>query len=156
MSGELKTQGTQLYVIDELNSPNSVLTVGNLSSIDGVGGDASDIDVTNFDSLAMEYLIGLPDNGEAGLGLNLNPQDAVHQFLESIKGGARYKWAIGMSDGTAAPTIGVGGFTLPSTRTWLTYEASLKRWQYAFATNDAVRINAALRISGEITLTPKT
>lgn len=156
---ELKTQGTELFVLtgdSAGDSPDTVLKVGKLTSIDGVGGSASDIDVTNFDSEAMEFLVGLLDNGSANFGLNLDPDDDSHVMLQSLAGGPRLKWAIGMSDDTTDPTEAGGAFVLPSTRTWLTFEGSLQQWQYAFAVNDAVRVTAAIRISGAIDLTPKT
>jgi hypothetical protein len=156
MSGELKSQGSELFLLDETGSPTTVLKIGNLTSIGALGGSASDIDVTNFDSTDMEYLVGLLDNGAASLGINLDPQNQSHITLDSIKGGARYSWALGLSDGTADPTDNGAAFVLPTTRTFLTFTASLQQWQYDLQTNDAVRVSASLRVSGSITLTPKT
>lgn len=156
MAGELKTQGTQLYLLDNGVSPAEVLRITHISNIDGVGGAASDIDITNFDSTAREYLVGLVDNGTASFNFNLVPGSEVHQRLLAIRGGARFQWAIGMSDGTAAPTLAAGDvFTLPTSRTFLTFEASVQEATFTFQTDDAVRVNGSLRVSGSITLTPK-
>lgn len=156
MAGELKTQGTQLYLLDNAVSPAEVVRITNLTTFDGLGGAASDIDITNFDSLAREYLVGLVDNGTSSFGMNLDPQSAVHQRLLAIRGGDRFAWAIGMSDGTAAPTIAAGDvFTLPTTRSWFTFTASVQEATIAFQTDDAVRVQGSLRVSGAITLTPK-
>jgi hypothetical protein len=155
MSGELKSQGSELYLLDETGSPTTVLKIGNLTSVGALGGSASDIDVTNLDSVAMEFLVGLLDNGAANLGINLDPQNQSHITLDSIKGGIRYSWALGLSDGTAAPTDNGSAFVLPTTRTFLTFSASLQQWQYDVQVNDAVRVTTALRVSGAITLTPK-
>lgn len=156
MAGELKTQGTQLYLLDNAVSPAEVVRVTNLSNVDGLGGAASDIDITNFDSTAREYLVGLVDNGQASFGMNLNPQSEVHQRILAIRGGDRFAWAIGMSDGTAPPTIAPGDvFTLPATRSWLTFTASVQEATITFQTDDAVRVQGSLRVSGAITLTPK-
>lgn len=161
MSGELKTQGTALYLLDTYNSPDAVLKIANVSTIDSLGGAASDIDVTNLDSTAREYLVGLKDNGTASFGLNLNPQDNSHQTILAISGGARYAWAIGCSDGTDPPTInsvtpGSESFTLPATRTWFTFSASVQEATVGLQTDDAIRIQGGLRVSGAITMTPKT
>lgn len=156
MSGELKTQGTQLYLLDNGVSPAEVKRITNLSNIDGIGGAASDIDVTNFDSTAREYLVGLVDNGQASFNFNLSPGSAVHQRLLAIRGGSRYSWAVGMSDGTAAPTIAAGDvFSLPTGRSWLTFDASVQEATFTFQTDDAVRVQGSLRVSGSITFTPK-
>lgn len=158
MSGELKTQGSELYMLDTSESPERVLKIANLTTIDSLGGSASDIDVTNLDSTAREYLVGLQDNGTASFGLNLNPQDESHQKIFEVAGGDRYRWAIGCSDGTAPPTIAAGNppnFTLPATRTWFTFTASVQEATRAFSTDDAIRVQGGLRVSGSITMTPK-
>lgn len=162
MSGEMKTQGTQLFVLDDDSSPDEVVKVGNLTSIDGVGGSASDIDVTNFESQAMEFLVGLPDNGTSNFGINFAPGDESHIFLDGINGGGRKWWAIGLSDGFdpvtgigILPTISAGEFDLPNTRTWLLFQGSLQQFKYALATNDAVRVQASIRVSGKVYLRPK-
>jgi len=156
MSGELKTQGTELYLLDVFSSPQRVLKIANLTSVDSLGGAASDIDVTNLDSTAREYLVGLQDNGTASFGLNLNPQDDSHQVMFAIAGGARYSWAIGAADGVSPPTLGVGdSFTLPTTRTWFTFSASVQEASRNFAIDDAIRIQGGLRVSGAISMSPK-
>lgn len=160
MAGELKTQGTEIFVLDETGSPQRIVKIANVSSIDGLGGSASEIDITNFDSTAMEYLVGLLDNGAASISLNLDPTNDSHELLNSIKGGDRFYWAIGLSDGTADPipnpSPGVGGISVTIGRSWLTFQASVQQWQYSLTTNDAVRVNTSLRVSGEITLYPRS
>lgn len=156
MSGELKTQGTELFMLDDTGSPERVLKISNLTNIDGLGGSAGDIDITNFDSSAKEYLVGLLDNGTASFGLNLSPSNDSHQTILENAGGNRFSWAIGCSDGTADPTLSGGNFVLPSTRTWFTFTASIQEATRAFATDDAIRIQGSLRVSGSITMTPKT
>jgi hypothetical protein len=157
VSGELKTQGTALYMLDTTGSPERVLKIANLTNVDSLGGSAGDIDVTNFDSTAKEYLVGLLDNGTASFGLNLSPSEDSHQVILENAGGARFRWAIGCSDGTAPPTIGAGPvFVLPTTRTWFTFQASIQEATRAFATDDAIRIQGSLRVSGSILMTPKT
>lgn len=161
MSGELKTQGTVIYMLDTSGSPERVLRIANVTTIDSLGGAASDIDVTNLDSTAKEYLVGLQDNGTASFGLNLDPTDDSHQTILENAGGARFYWAIGCSDGTAPPTLNISPgvdttFTLPATRTWFTFQASIQEATRSFSTDDAIRIQGGLRVSGAITMTPKS
>lgn len=156
MAGELKTQGTQLYIMDTTPSPTVVTRIAAITSIDSLGGPSSDIDITNLDSTAREYLVGLQDNGVANFGLNLRPADASHNLIYDLAGGARYLWAIGCSDGTAAPTIAAGNvWSLPTSRSWFTFEASVQEATTSFTTDDAVRVQAGLRVSGSITFTAK-
>lgn len=156
MSGELKTQGSQLFLLDNGVSPAAVVRITNLTNIDGLGGAASDIDVTNMDSTAREFLVGLKDNGQASFGMNFAPQSAVHQRVLAISGGSRYQWAIGLSDGTAPPTIAAGDvFSKPTSRSWFTFEAGVQEATITLQTDDAVRVQGSLRVSGAITFTPK-
>lgn len=150
---ESKTQGLELYLLDTDSA--AVLKVGNFTSLDGVGGSASDIDVTSFDDLtSRRFLVGLLDQGTASFGLNWGAGDASHVKMAGIAGGGQYKWAVGYSDGHGiAPTYDAGpppDFTLTSGRNWLVFTASLQQWQRNFATDDVVRIAATLRISGDI------
>jgi hypothetical protein len=54
--------GTILWVVNPATVGN--LAVGNLTQINVPGPVKPEIDVTDFDSLAAEFLAGLPDNGE--------------------------------------------------------------------------------------------
>jgi hypothetical protein len=152
---ELKTQGTELFLLDTYSSPTRVLKIAKLTSVDSLGGAASDIDITNLDSTAREYLVGLQDNGTASFGLNLDPAEESHEVMFAIAGGDRYSWALGCSDGTADATLNANAFQLATTRSWFTFTASVQEVTRAFAIDDAVRIQGGLRVSGAITFTPK-
>lgn len=150
---ELKTQGSELFLLDTFSSPTRVLKIAKLTSVDSLGGAASDIDITNLDSTAREYLVGLQDNGTASFGLNLDPAQESHEILFAIAGGARYSWALGCSDGTTDATLSGNNFSLDAGRSWFTFTASVQEVTRSFATDDAVRIQGGLRVSGAITFT---
>lgn len=157
MSGEVRSQLTQLYAC--LAGGTTVATIGNVADLGEFGGQADDIDVTNLDSLAKEYLVGLVDNGELTLQINLNPQDANHQDLFAKQGnGVRYPFLVGLSDGTTAPTAVGGALVAPlaSARTSFKFMASIKSFRFGAKTNDAIRVTCTLRISGAITAVWKT
>jgi hypothetical protein len=148
MSGEVRTQGTKVYILE---APTTVSAIPNVVDIGEFGPQADDIDVTNFDSTAKEYLTGLADNGELTLQLNLDPGNAVHQLLDSKAGkGDKFKFIVCLSDGSAAPTATAGVITAPTGRTSYAFEASVKAFRRAIKTNDANRVNCVLRISGAI------
>lgn len=157
MSGEVRTQGTKVYILE---APTTVSAIPNVVDIGEFGPQADDIDITSFDSAAKEYLTGLADNGELTLQLNLDPGNAVHRLLDSKAGkGDRYKFMVCLSDGPAVPAVPTatgGAFTIPTDRTSYVFEASVKAFRRAIKTNDANRVNCVLRISGAITTTWKT
>ncbi|HJU39954.1 MAG TPA: phage tail tube protein [Tahibacter sp.] len=154
MSGEVRTQGTKVYVLDTLST---VTAIPNVVDIGEFGPQADDIDITNFDSTAKEYLTGLADNGELTLQLNLDPGDEMHQLLDLNAGkGTKFKFIVCLSDGTAAPTASSGSITAPTGRTSYQFEASVKAFRRAIKTNDANRVNCVLRISGAIATTWKS
>ena len=62
MGGEVLTQGTELFVA---SGGSEIVKLVNISSATGFGGPSNDIDITNLDSTAMEYLQGLEDPGTA-------------------------------------------------------------------------------------------
>jgi hypothetical protein len=162
MANEIKTQGTELYVLDTTVSPPDVLKVANVISIDGLGGQASDIDVTNFDDLRFrQFLAGLIDPGTSNVNLNFDKAAESQIFINANAGGARFRWAIGSSEEPGTPpTVNIGGTDfaspLPVTRSWFTFSASVNQLQFGFAIDDVVKLNSALRVSGEIVLTPST
>ncbi|KRG38823.1 hypothetical protein ARC78_15200 [Stenotrophomonas pictorum JCM 9942] len=125
MSNELRTQGTELYMLDPDAAPGSeVLKIGNITGYGDFGKQSNDIITTNLDSVAVEKLAGLPDNGDLGLTVNVDPKGASHQKLEALAGtDARRVFVIGYSDGVGvAPTAtkGVGSVTIGTAGTGYT------------------------------------
>lgn len=154
-----KTQGSELYVRDTSVSPPVVMKIGQLVDINNLGGQASDIDVTDLDAVRFkQFLSGLIDPGSASIGINFDSASNAHQFLNDNAGGDQYDWAIGLSNGVGIPptqNTANSAFELPSTRAWLTFVASVHMQQFGFAVDSVVKFNSALRVSGEITVTPK-
>lgn len=69
--------GTKLYV--EVDS--DWVPVGNLTSLPVPGPEKGEIDVTDFDSTAAEFLADLPDNGSLDFSGFYNSEDAGQQVL---------------------------------------------------------------------------
>lgn len=111
MSNELRTQGTELYMLDPNAAPGQeIVKIGNITGFGDFGKQANDIPTTNLDSTAVEKISGLPDNGDLGLTVNVDPKSEAHKILESLAGtAARRSFVIGYSDGIgAAPTAAKG------------------------------------------------
>ena len=59
---ELRTQGTELYMLDpDASAGNEVLKIGNITGYGDFGKQANDITTTNLDSTAVEKISGLPE-----------------------------------------------------------------------------------------------
>lgn len=151
MSGEILIQKTELFTLFTGSTAQKILNITDGGSF---GPQSDDIDSTNWDSVAMEFLTGLPNNGEMTLAINLKPLDTVHQAMAANAGnGVRYPWCLCLSDGTVAPTVVTTVLTAPaaSARTSYSFLASIKSFQEAFKKNDIDRVNCVLKLSGGIT-----
>lgn len=62
-------------------SPTNFQTIGNVTEFNGPGGQAAVLDASNLSSVMREKLMGLPDEGQFGLGINLDPDDTVHNAV---------------------------------------------------------------------------
>jgi len=167
----LKTQGTELYILDETNSGSEVQKIGQITGFSGVGGTAGEITATNFDSTAQEFVTGLKDNGTISINLDWDPQDGSHQTLDSLVnldwdpqdgshqtldslvGGANKRFFIACSESSTDPTFS-STFTLPTDRTTLDFNGGVLSFQKDASTDDIWRGSVSIRVSGDITITP--
>jgi len=151
----MKTQGTDLYAIDPAD--DSVLTVGCVTSIDGLDSTLDQIEITCLGDTARSYEAGLATPGTATFGINFNPQDASHVRLQQLKtAGVTLKWAIGWSEAPGVPpTVDTAGdFELPDSRTWLTFNGFMNAFPFSFQQNSVVQSNVGIQISGDPVLVP--
>ena len=108
--------------------------VGEITSIAGPGGSAAVIDVTNLSSAAKEKLIGLPDEGQITLEVNLDPGDAQQ---------------IGLKDDRASQTKRDFKITLTDTSsTELTFQAFCLGFVINAAIDDKVGATITLEVTG--------
>jgi hypothetical protein len=150
---ELKTQGTEIFILDDTNSGSEVEKIGQVTNIGAIGGTAGEINVTNLDSTAQEVLAGLKDNGTVSIDIDWDPQDASHVTLDSLVGGDTNKrFFIACSEADTDPTYS-STFTLPTDRTTLDFDAAVLSFQKTGGTDDVWRATLQLRISGDITIT---
>ena len=152
----IKTQGSMLYTIDPAN--DSVLIVGCVTSIDGIDTTLDQLETTCLESPARTYVAGLATPGAATFTINFDPADASHVRLHELKvAGTTLEWAIGFSDGTAPPTVDSNAnFTLPTTRSWISFDGFMNSYPFSFALNAVVTSTVGIQISGEPVVTPKT
>jgi len=156
----VKTQGTQLFAIDP--DTGDVITVGCPTSIDGIDTAIEQIETTCLDSLAREYVAGMPTPGTATFAINTDPQDPSHVRLHELKiEGALMQWAVGWSDGTSLPTSNLGSdaeyawATPPTSRSWILFEGFMNSFPFTFALNSVVQSTVGIQVSGEPQFVPK-
>ena len=109
--------------------------LGNWKTWSGFDGSASDLDATDLDSVAMEYRMGLQDNGQLQLGLQISDTDDGQQALRG-------------SLAAAGPTSKVV-LTFKNGKT-RTFQAYCKQFSEQGGVNQIIEGSATLRISGAV------
>lgn len=150
----IKTQGTQLYFIDP--DDFSVVTVGCVTTITGLTAARNQIETTCLDSAARTYEAGMATPGTAQFTINFDTSDASHNRLHELYvEGTKVDWALGWSDGTAAPTSDSTAFTLPTSRSWIEFNGYVSDLPFDFALNAVVTSNVSIQVSDFPTLHAK-
>lgn len=149
------TQGTQLYFVDPAD--NSIVEVDCATTITGITAARSQIDVTCLNGTSMQYEPGMPDPGQASVGINFDPSEPSHVRLHELYvAGTKVNWAVGWSDGTAAPTANSAGeLVLATSRTWVDWNGYISDLPFDFAINAVVASTMTIQLSDFPTLTPK-
>lgn len=113
-----------------------LLTITNIGSVvkfDGFDGQAATVDITNLQSTAKEFLMGLPDFGGGTFDVTVDNADTGQAALRTAKASQAGK-----------------GFTLTdSAGKVAVFVAFVKSFPVALAANDAVRASIALQIAAE-------
>ena len=134
---DTKTQGTQLKIGDGA-SPEVFTKIPGISSVGGMGGgEAQDIDTTDFDSVAMEFLQGLPDEGTLTFSGNYDPASAQQTLLDTKRAA---------QESANFQVVDVNNTTF-------SFTAFVKSFEKVADANDAWRLNLSLRVTGAITKT---
>lgn len=150
------TKGTNLYILDPRD--DSITKLECPKSITGLGLSTPQINTTCLESTAEEFQPGMPSPGAATVGLDFDTAKASHMLIDDLnEAQVVAKWAIGWSDGTAAPTVDTDGdFVLPATRSWLTFEGYVADLPLDFAINSVAQSNFTIQMSGRRVIVPKT
>jgi len=156
----VKTQGTKLWFINPTVTPEVATDFQTLTSptgITGLGGAADQIDVTSLDDTTdRAYVAGLSNPGQVSVPFTFKPGEASQQSLFALKAsGAIIPWLVGLTDGTAEPTVAANAFVVPTTRTTVRFSAYVADVSLDIATNEVVRGTLTLQRSGAVTPTFK-
>ncbi|PKH20232.1 phage tail protein [Enterobacterales bacterium CwR94] len=156
------TQGTQLYVL----AGGTVSEVECITSFNPGNNPADQIEDTCLSERSTRsYKKGLRTPGQATATLNADPANASHLMLSNLAESSSQDdltFAIGWSDGTAAPTAAaeddedaVDGLVLPSTRTWYVFQGYVSDFPFDFQGNTVVQTSASIQRSGAGMWVPK-
>lgn len=157
MSGSVKTQGTELFLINTLASEPAIVKMMAGTGITGLGGPADQIDDTDLDADERTFVRGLGNPGQVSVPFVLKPSAASHQLLFDLKEqGDNLNWIIGLSDGTAQPTMDSNlEFVAPAGRSSFKFVAYISDVNIDIATNEVVRGTLTLQRSGPVVPTWK-
>lgn len=135
MSGEVKTQGTTLSRGTGTGSPETFEAVTGLLDFSGPTPSRGEIDTTDLDSDAKEFMLGLKDNGEMTFNGKFKPADSVHQaVVGDLDNDTAGNWKVTLSDGTT-----------------IEFAAFVKDLPITGGTDDIVKYSITLRITGDVT-----
>lgn len=154
-TGTLRTQGTELFLVDSLSaSVAAVLKFACPTGITGIGAGAKDqLEDTCLDNKTDKtYKGGLGNPGQISVPFNFIPSNGSHQILWDLKeSGEVVEWLAGLSDGVAVPTLGPDDKLVPPPapqRTSIVFDAYVADLNIDIATNEIVRGTLTLQRSG--------
>ena len=116
-------------------TPQVFTNVANIKDFSGFDGAASEIDVSNLDSLAKEYRLGLTDPGQFSINIDYDNTNAGHVAL-------RAKQVSGLLSNFK--------LTLPNTNV-INFTGFVKKFSLAGAVDAVAKTAVDIRISGPIT-----
>lgn len=134
-SSALQSQGMTIAISDEA-SPEVYTTIAEVMSIDGPGGSASVIDVTDLSSTAKEKRAGLQDEGQVTFEINYIPTDTQHALLRTVR--------------TAATVRSFRIFFTDSPQTTWTFDALVLGFSVSNSVDDVTKASVTLEVTGAV------
>ncbi|HWO99201.1 MAG TPA: phage tail tube protein [Methylococcus sp.] len=128
----IDSTGYNTYVSGGTAKKQTMTDVGNVKSFDGFDGEADEIDVTDFDSVAKEFGLGLQDFGSISMEIGLDSSNAGQSAMLAAKNAGSAKvFTITLRNGLVAAFVGF-----------------VKSFSVSAAPNNTVRGRASIRITG--------
>lgn len=154
MEGTVKTQGTQLFMIDKFTSSTpEIIRFVCPTGISGLGGPKDQVDTTCLEVTDDKTSVaGLGNPGEVAVPFNLIPSSFSHQSLFDLKElGTTLSWIACLSESKTPPTLGSNDeFDPPNDRTSFMFKAYIADVNIDIATNEIVRGTLTLQRSGTV------
>lgn len=144
-----RTQGTQLYVLDETVSPSVVVEIGCPTNLNLGGSTRDQIETTCLNATERTYESGLGTPAQETFDLIFDADDDSHRLLEAMQAsGEKAQFYAGLSDGTNPPTVAGGNLVAATGRTGWVWEASVVSFPINLPLNEVVRASTTLQRSG--------
>lgn len=134
-SVEADTTGGSSWTSGGTATPATWTQIENLKSFSGFDGSASELDTSNMDSLAKEFKLGLVDNGNFTIEVDINRSALGQTALRSAR------------ESSALKTFKL---TLPNAKT-ATFTAYVKKFSEQGGVDAIHKGSVDLRISGSVT-----
>ena len=137
-----EAQGTEFYwSTSTAASTGAANLIGEVTDFSGPGGQASIIDVTHLNSTAKEKLVGLRDEGQVSMTLNLSFSDAGQIALRADRASrSRRKCVIKFNDNTT-----------DAAKTKAIFDGYCMGFSITGAVDNKVSANAVIEITGAVT-----
>jgi hypothetical protein len=143
-----ESQGTEFFwsTVTTVASTSTSCRVGEITDFSGPGGQAAVIDVTNLNSTAKEKLVGLRDEGQLSLSLNLSFSDTAQTAIRTDRANrTKRKCVIKFNDSTD-----------DLVKTKAVFDAYCLGFSVSGAVDQAAKANAVIEITGAVTYTQST
>lgn len=156
----VKTQGTQLYILDTTGSSGcDVLVIECTTNLSGLSNPREQIETTCLESDTRQYVGGLSTPGQLTVTVNFDPSNESHlKLYEFWKDNAdNFKAAIGVGVPVdSAPTATSGcEFDFPTDRDFVEFEGYVVDVPLEFQLNSIVTSAIPIQVSGSYTIHPK-
>lgn len=151
------TQGTNVWIQHGDPASLTLTKMNCITSIEMGDDSASDIDDTCLEETTTKTSQpGLNTPGEGSIVIKTDPLNASHMtLLQLAEDRAAVKVFIGWSDGTEAPTLSTGVVTMPTTRTFSSFDAILRANSPTFEPDSLVQHTIAMKRQSKVVNTYK-
>lgn len=149
----MRVQGTNVFIFDGTAITKTVC----INGIDLGSDSTSKIENTCLEETDSKgYVTGLNDPGDGSITFNIDPENDTHlKIIELAEARKVLTFYLGGSDGTGEPTVTNGTVSLPTTRTFWTYQASLAPSTPTFEADSLVSYQIPMQRKTGVKLIPK-
>ncbi|ENR2980352.1 phage tail tube protein [Acinetobacter nosocomialis] len=149
----MRVQGTNVFIFDG----TAITKAACINGIDLGSDSTSKIENTCLEETDSKgYLTGLNDPGDGSITFNLDPENDTHlKIIELAEDRAVLTMYLGGSDGTGEPTVASGTVTLPTTRTFWSFQATLAPSTPTFEADSLVSYQITMQRKTGVKLIPK-
>lgn len=136
---KLSTQGVELRIGDGASS-ETFTKLAQVQGFSGLGSTRTEIDATDLDSEAFEFVMGLADSGNITATVHFDPKDSQQDslFIENQAASPELKnYQVGFDNGSPESTV--------------TFAAYVQGFEVDIQTDSLIQATVTFRVSGAYT-----